>query len=219
MKNLRLLTLAAIVLVLGAGCATATPTPLAQTPPVQTAPVQTAPVVPPTAVTPAPKEVAEYQITCQSAAGMTSDLKASVDKLLTQNGWHELQRTDRSCQNGSVDGTVLVLTDNCTNTECTKAALINVDTKRNTLKVLSTEDTSEMLGAAAILLVVKWTPEVVSYRHVVYAPDGPCVESDIKDKVSYEDVEISLATGARKVVKTCKYQSCDLGTLTCTETP
>ena len=86
------------------------------------------------------------------------------------------------------------------------------------MKVVAAEETSELIGSGVIDEILRWMPESVTYRHLFPCPDGPCIESDIKNSLAYEDVEVPFAEGIRDTVKSCRAFSCS-GELLCTENP
>ena len=194
----KLLFAAAIVL-LGAGCMT--------TPPVAPAPTPTA-----------QKPVIQFTYNCGSYKMLSPERQVAINAILKNGGQKDLAASGDVCAQSSEDRPVLVTTDNCTQTGCTKASLLLVDTAANTLKVVATEDTSEILGAAAIGQVLSWTDTSVTYRAPGYVFDGPCIEANIKGQLAYHDVQVTLATGKKSDVQSCTYLSCKQD-LTCTNKP
>ena len=118
----------------------------------------------------------------------------------------------------------LIATSNCTfskatpNPPCDTAALILADTKAKALRVLATEETSEMFSSKAIEAVTSWTPTTVTYKAAGLFADGGCDPKAIVNQPAYTEKTINLADGSIKITKACYYKSCapaDAGAVIC----
>lgn len=163
-------------------------------------------------------QTVEYSFSCGSYKALSAENAAEVDALLKQNGWRSLaDSSGRVCTQGASERPLLVITDDCTSDQCSKAALLLVDRAAKTLKAVATEETSEFSGSTAIVNVLRWSKDAVTYRSSGITLEGPCEESLVKGHSAGQEISVDLATGERTVVRSCAYLSCDQD-VTCTET-
>lgn len=195
MKNFRYLAAAAALVVLGAGCV----------------------AVSEKSATIPPKVSNEYRIYCQDAKDFEPPFRDAVNTLLKQENLNEVGKGNggRICRGGN---SVLVITDDCAPGDCSNAIVALVDIQGKTLKILDKTPTNNMQGEGKIREILKFTLETLTYRLSVEPPGG-CEASLAMNVNTDEEVEVSLADGTKKVVRACRYVSCDTYELACTETP
>lgn len=217
--KMKYLILSATFLLAGAGCQMNTQPVAQQQPLVQV---------------PQPSSIAkqkirnEYDFGCEQAKSMSAAFKIKLDPLLKAGNWEGVDGNGVSVcyQQGNMSdqNSILVKTSDCRKDQqtksgwCTKAAVLLVNLKTKTVKVLVKENTNEMFANTVIdNNIIAWGENFITYRsREMFDDEGGCDDSVIKKLSVYEDKTVDILSAKISTEKSCRYNSCSDFSLNCT---
>lgn len=192
-------------------------------PPIEVAPSSSTPVVSSTAATTSsgqatatqPRPAAESGIRCGSPSALLGEaVTASLDRELVASGFIPSKdaRSIYACvKNASPSGTVLVVSNDCTDPEngaCNFETLFSFDPATKVLAAITTEPTSEMLSPGIVInRIDTWAENEIRYRVAEAISDGGCTEASLRQPWFIEK-RINTQTHQETTLRTCYQKSC-----------